>query len=126
MNNDIYRRALLAKKDEVLSSLGVVRFDALARAGRMAEEDRAQATHDEFISLRLNRLDYGQLRLIQEALDRIAAGDYGICLSCEEPIPAKRLQAIPWAQFCVRCQEAAAGQPDLSDEERAFPALAIR
>ena len=62
-------------------------------------------SHDEFISLHLNSLDYGQLRLIEEALDRFRAGDYGVCLACEEPIPAKRLQALPWARYCVSCQE---------------------
>jgi DnaK suppressor protein len=46
-----------------------------------------------------------QLRMIEEALDRIEAGDYGICLGCEEQIPAKRLQAVPWAKFCVQCQQ---------------------
>jgi RNA polymerase-binding transcription factor len=32
-------------------------------------------------------------------------GEYGICLSCGEAIPAKRLQAVPWAKYCVKCQE---------------------
>jgi len=53
----------------------------------------------------LNSLDYVQLRMIEEALDRIEAGDYGVCLGCEEPIPAKRLQAVPWAKYCVTCQQ---------------------
>jgi len=78
-----------------MAGLGI-KFDTLAKMGRVAEEDQAQLSHDEFISLRLNSLDYVQLKLIEEALDRIEAGDYGICLSCEEPIPAKRLQALPW------------------------------
>jgi len=48
------------------------------------------------VSLRLNSLDYVQLRLVEEALDRIHTGDYGVCLACEKPIPPKRLQALPW------------------------------
>src|SRR5689334_23685962 len=99
-----YRGMLLTKKEQVLAGLGI-KFDTLAKMGRVAEEDQAQMSHDEFISLRLNSLDYVQLRLIEEALDRIEAGDYGICLGCEEPIPAKRLQAVPWAKFCVQCQQ---------------------
>jgi len=39
------------------------------------------------------------------ALDRIEAGDYGMCVGCEEAIPAKRLQALPWAKYCVNCQQ---------------------
>ena len=44
-------------------------------------------------------------RAIVEALRRIERGEYGICLDCEEKISAKRLQAIPWAVYCVSCQE---------------------
>jgi DnaK suppressor protein len=99
-----YRKVLLEKRQQVMTGLGS-KFDTLAKMGRVAEEDQAQLSHDEFVSLRLNSLDYVQLRLIEEALDRIEAGDYGICLGCEEPIPAKRLQAVPWAKFCVDCQQ---------------------
>jgi DnaK suppressor protein len=96
---------LLEKRAEVLSGLGI-KFDTLARMGRIAEEDQAQISNDEFVSLHLNILDYGQLRLIEEALDRLDSGDYGVCLSCDEPIPPKRLRALSWARYCVRCQEA--------------------
>ncbi len=99
-----YRRMLIEKREEVVSGLGV-KFDTLAKMGRVAEEDQAQVSHDEFISLRLNNLDYGKLRLVDEALDRVHSGDYGICLACEEHIPPKRLQALPWARYCVNCQE---------------------
>jgi len=118
-NQKAYREMLLAKRQEVLSGLDI-KFDTLARMGRVAEEDQAQITHDEFVSLRINSLDYGQLRMIEEALDRLKSGDYGVCQSCEEPIPAKRLNAIPWARYCVPCQELAATQ---SDDERLQPAL---
>ena len=95
---------LLTKREKVLAGLGI-KFDTMAKMGRVAEEDQAQMSHDEFVSLHINSLDYVQLRLIEEALDRIKSGDYGICLSCEEPIPDKRLQALPWARYCVSCQE---------------------
>jgi DnaK suppressor protein len=100
----VYRKMLKEKRENVMAGLGM-KFDTLAKMGRVAEEDQAQISHDEFISLRLNSLDYVQLRMIEEALDRIEAGDYGVCLGCEEPIPAKRLQALPWAKYCVSCQQ---------------------
>jgi DnaK suppressor protein len=99
-----YRKVLTEKREQVMAGLGI-KFDTMAKMGRVAEEDQAQLSHDEFISLRLNSLDYVQLRMIEEALDRIEAGDYGVCLGCEEPIPAKRLQAVPWAKYCVTCQQ---------------------
>src|SRR5437588_6309399 len=91
--NSGYEQMLLAKREQVMAGLGI-KFDTIAKMGRVAEEDQAQMSHDEFVSLHLNSLDYGQLRLIEEALDRIHSGDYGVCLACEEPIPAKRLQAL--------------------------------
>ena len=98
------RAKLLEKRASVLSGLGT-RVDTGARAGRIAEDDQAQISHEEFVSSRINGLDYNQLRLVEEALDRLDAGDYGICLGCEEPIAEKRLRALPWARYCVTCQE---------------------
>ena len=45
-----------------------------------------------------------RLILIEEALEAIEDGDYGFCEECEEPISEKRLQLMPFARFCVRCQ----------------------
>jgi RNA polymerase-binding transcription factor len=102
--NSGFEQMLLQKREQVMAGLGI-KFDTIAKMGRVAEEDQAQMSHDEFVSLHLNSLDYVQLRLIEEALDRIHSGDYGTCLACEEQIPAKRLHALPWARYCVSCQE---------------------
>ncbi|MGA3260160.1 MAG: TraR/DksA family transcriptional regulator [Bryobacteraceae bacterium] len=121
--NGIYREMLLAKRHDVLAGLGI-KFDTLARMGRVAEEDQAQITHDEFVSLRLNRLDYLQLRMIEAALDRLNSGDFGTCLGCEEPIPAKRLNALPWARYCVGCQESIGADTEDPDV-KGTPRLAV-
>jgi DnaK suppressor protein len=109
--NETYRQQLLEKRSDVLAALGI-KFDTVARMGRVAEDDQAQITHDEFVSLHLNSLDYLQLRLVDEALDRLDSGDYGICLACEEPIPVKRLRALPWARYCIPCQESSGAEMD--------------
>jgi DnaK suppressor protein len=109
--SDGHRATLLEKRASVLSGLGN-RFDTQAHMGRVAEDDQAQISHDEFVSLRMNGLDYVQLRLVEEALDRMNTGDYGICLACEEPIAEKRLRALPWARYCVTCQDHAALELD--------------
>ena len=87
-SNEEYRQQLLEKRASVMSGLGT-KFDTIAGMGRVGEEDQAQLSHDEFVCLRLNGLDYAQLRLVEEALDRLDSGDYGICLACEEPIAAQ-------------------------------------
>src|SRR5579864_2848123 len=44
------------------------------------------------------------LRLIEAALRRIANGSFGICIGCGDDIQVRRLEALPWTQFCLRCQ----------------------
>jgi len=46
-----------------------------------------------------------QLRLVEEAIQRIDRGEYGHCLNCGKEIPDKRKEVEPWARFCVVCQE---------------------
>jgi DnaK suppressor protein len=43
------------------------------------------------------------LELVNEALDRMEKGTYGLCAECSEPISKPRLQAIPYAKHCIRC-----------------------
>lgn len=47
------------------------------------------------------------LRHVRAALARIADGSYGTCLHCDEEISLKRLNAVPQAAYCIKCQEAA-------------------
>ena len=44
------------------------------------------------------------LQQVREALERIDRGEYGMCEACEEPIPPRRLEALPYARYCVACQ----------------------
>jgi len=67
--------------------------------------DLSQQSHEEWIFLNRNNLEKTLLREVEESLARVKDGTYGICAECEEPISSKRLQALPWAKFCVRCQE---------------------
>jgi DnaK suppressor protein len=46
------------------------------------------------------------LRMVEEALQRISDGSFGVCASCGDDISARRLEALPWTQYCLRCQEA--------------------
>jgi len=99
-----FRQILLDKRASALAGLGA-KAERLAKADRIRDEDQAQHSLEEAVSLRLNGHEYQQLRQIQEALDRLQLGEYGVCLACEEAIPAKRLHALPWAKYCVKCQE---------------------
>jgi DnaK suppressor protein len=58
------------------------------------------------------------LRMLDEALGRISDGSFGVCASCGDDISARRLEALPWTQYCIRCQEI------LEDEGRHGPGQA--
>ena len=45
------------------------------------------------------------LKMVSEALDRIDDGNYGQCGACDDEINPKRLEAVPWARYCLHCQE---------------------
>ena len=113
--HEAHKLAMLSKRATILSAL---RLDRAQPNERLSEEDQGIVAHVEFVSTRLNRLDYAQLRMINEALDRLDSGDYGICLGCEELIPDKRLRALPWAKYCVPCQESIHMETEF--EERPF------
>jgi DnaK suppressor protein len=71
-------------------------------------------------SARTLEQDFRLLREVEAALGRLSAGTFGICAHCEEAITRKRLQAIPWAAYCVSCQEKAeAGEMTLLGLARA-------
>jgi DnaK suppressor protein len=67
--------------------------------------DEVQLKEERELAIRNLDRDSNALRLIYRALLRIANGTYGVCLHCEEEILPKRMAAVPWAAFCIQCQE---------------------
>ena len=58
----------------------------------------------EFAARTLER-ESRSLNQISAALKRLDDGEFGMCIDCEEPISPKRLAALPWAAYCLHCQE---------------------
>lgn len=80
--------------------------------GREADRDVSQDPADKASNSYTKELLFSQstserntLKLIEDALARIQDGSYGECLNCGEDIQQKRLDAIPWAPYCIKCQE---------------------
>lgn len=102
-----YRSMLEKKAQEVRRSMSAQKAaQVVARLDVPSDEgDLSQQHHEEWIFLNRNTIDMKLLREISDALQRIDQGTYGVCLECEEPISVKRLDAVPWARYCVKCQE---------------------
>ena len=66
--------------------------------------DQASAESDRSFILRLRGREQRYIRKIDEAVERIEKGTYGICESCGEPIGVKRLEARPVTTLCIECK----------------------
>ncbi len=99
-----FRRTLEAKRNELLA--GTSDREVILIENAAEEFDRLQQQLNREVAIR--NLDRGSklLKEVQAALKRIDEGNFGTCLRCEEEIPEKRLKALPWAAYCVPCQEA--------------------
>jgi DnaK suppressor protein len=102
-----YRKALEKKADEVRRSMSAQKAaQVVSRLDVPSDEgDLSQQHHEEWIFLNRNTIDMKLLREIADALHRVEIETYGVCAECDEPISAKRLDALPWARYCVTCQE---------------------
>jgi DnaK suppressor protein len=67
--------------------------------------DLAVRNYSKNVMLAVSENESRQLALIDEALLRIEDEDYGPCQNCQNAINPKRLAAIPWARYCLSCQE---------------------
>lgn len=104
---DFFRRVLESRRADILRALTRVEQE-----GRSLETDCPKDLGDLSVaSLSKEMLFHHStrrhilLRNIEEALQRIDRGDFGDCVSCGEQITLKRLQAMPFTQYCRDCQE---------------------
>jgi DnaK suppressor protein len=69
------------------------------------QADQGTDDFDRTISLEVTSREYGILRLIDRALEKIEEGTYGVCDITGEEIPKPRLDAVPYATMTVKAQE---------------------
>jgi DnaK suppressor protein len=105
-----FAQVLRAKKaDSARSGLGL---EEIAVERTADEHEEAERRFERELAIDgLNR-KASVRRSIAMALARIDDHTYGICIHCGEEISRRRLEAVPWTPFCIRCQEAA----DIGDE----------
>jgi len=97
-----------------------------AKEDGMDTYDLASEERDREINFILSDREREKLQLIEEAIERIDEGSYGICESCESDIAPGRLEAMPFTRLCVSCQaerEKEARQSRRFDDERAYRRL---
>jgi DnaK suppressor protein len=103
------RERLLQQKQEILNM-----YKQDLRAGQESADDgtddivdRANNAYNRELMFSLSDSERQLLLQVEDALRRIDDGAYGRCNNCGQAIAAQRLQAVPWARFCIDCQELA-------------------
>ncbi|HVW11416.1 MAG TPA: TraR/DksA family transcriptional regulator [Bryobacteraceae bacterium] len=98
-----FRKTLEAKQAELSGALR--NRDEIVIEKAPDALDEVQLAGERELAIRNLDRDSNMLRQIRRALARIEDGSYGICLHCDEEISPKRIAAVPWAAFCIKCQE---------------------
>lgn len=100
-----FKKILETKQDELER---IVRNrDAIAIEKSADALDEVQHASERELAIRNLDRESNLLRNVRSALRRIEDGSFGTCLHCEEEISPKRLAAVPWAPYCIQCQEQA-------------------
>jgi len=104
LNLDKIKDQLIAERESLLAKLGG--NDLSVDASETPDPvDLAVRNYSKNVMLAVSENDSKQVILINEALQRIADKEYGTCQNCEKEINPKRLDAVPWARYCLECQE---------------------
>jgi len=104
-----FKAMLWEKRNEILGNVTTMEFEALRRdrsdLSNMPTHMADTGTNNNEIDNILGLMDSEMKILVEidDALGRIENGTYGICEINGEPIPKARLEAIPWARYCIKC-----------------------
>ena len=108
----LYRDRLLQEQAQILERIAFERGGVISQAAMAAKKDvndfdtHAQVITERDIEFAMNAHETAELNELANALQRLDAGQYGICTDCAAAIPVARLDAYPAAMRCVTCQQA--------------------
>ncbi|MGH9715195.1 MAG: TraR/DksA family transcriptional regulator [Candidatus Acidiferrales bacterium] len=104
---DYYKKRLQTRREELLRVIS-----RTEQEGREADEDPTVDLADKAANSYTKEFLFGQthndralLQLVDDALRRIKEESFGQCISCEQELQQKRLEAVPWTRYCIACQE---------------------
>jgi len=105
-----YLKLLLKEKERIFKTLGYLKEDI---SGNIQKEIGGIPTHiadlgtdvfEKNLEMDLTNSEGKILQSVNESIQKIEKGDYGICEICKKKIPKSRLEALPYAKYCIKCQ----------------------
>jgi DnaK suppressor protein len=102
-----YHDRLWGRRESLLGQVQAAEAYSRERDAEATQDpaDMAANAYTKELLMSMSTNDRQLLQSIDAALDRIDDGDYGKCANCGQPIQEKRLEAVPWARHCIRCQD---------------------
>ena len=104
---EYYKKKLTTRREELMKTIARTEEE-----GRQADDDptvdladKAANSYTKEFLFGMTNTDRTILNMIDEALKRMKANEYGQCANCQEEMQQKRLEAVPWAKHCINCQE---------------------
>lgn len=103
----VYRDRLLDRREGLVGQVMEAEQYSRERDSEATQDpaDMAANAYTKELLFSMSANDRQLLELIDEALERIEEGEFGLCVHCGEPMQEKRLEAVPWARHCLRCQD---------------------
>jgi RNA polymerase-binding transcription factor len=103
----LFKEKLLQKKLEILEAYNKNKTYGKEADGEGAQDiaDKASNSYAKEFLFSLSNSERDMLQLVDEALGRIDGRRFGVCVSCEDEMDKRRLEAVPWARHCISCQE---------------------
>lgn len=103
----IFRKKLVEQQQQIMNL-----YEHDMKVGQRASDDgaedivdRANNSYNREFMFALSDTERQILIEIDQALERLDGGTFGTCTNCQDDIPKARLRALPWARYCVDCQE---------------------
>jgi DnaK suppressor protein len=103
----VYLDKLVERREALVGQVQAAEAYSRERDAEATQDpaDMAANAYTKELLMSMSTNDRQLLSSIDAALDRIQEGQYGKCINCGEPILEKRLEAVPWARYCINCQD---------------------
>lgn len=102
-----FRDRLLERREGLVGIVEQAEMRSRERDSEATQDpaDMAANAYNKELMVSMTENDRKLLTMIDEALIRVEDGEFGRCIRCDEPILDRRLEALPWARYCLNCQD---------------------
>ena len=111
---------LMEMRDDLIRTVRTQQMEESTEQVTGDDADKASQSIEKELLFELSDNERTTLDHIEAALRKIEKGTYGVCEFCRKPIPPARLQALPFARYCIGCQNSAETVPELFESGSDF------